>query len=151
MQIRHAFRHPKVLACVIPRMKIAPMFAALAAITLTAGCQVIPDAPNVVGTPAASGSAVPLRQPVAVGDLVVTPWAVKEDSRCPINARCVWAGRLVVTTRIDGEGWRDTADIQLGETYGTHGRVIALVSGEPGRTTERETQPGEYRFLYEAR
>jgi hypothetical protein len=123
----------------------------LVALALTAGCQVIPEGPNVVGTPVAQGTAVPLRQPVAVGDLVVTPWAVKEDSRCPINARCVWAGRLVVTTRIHGQGWRDTADIQLGETYGTHDRVIALVSGEPGKTTDRETQPGEYRFAYEAR
>ncbi len=129
-------------------MKMPVLFAGAA---LLAGCQVIPDAPNVVGTPASAGTAVPLRQPVAVGDVVVTPWAVKEDSRCPVNARCVWAGRLVVTTRIDGDGWRDTADIQLGETYGTHGRVVALVSGEPGRTAGGETPPGQYRFVYEPR
>lgn len=95
-----------------------------------------------------------LGQKVRVGDVTVTPLAVIEDSRCPIDARCVWAGRLVVRTGIDGrtngESWRDTADMRLGETFGTHGRVIALTSGEPGKTTARATPPEAYRFVYEA-
>ena len=33
-----------------------------------------------------------------VGTLAVTPLRVVEDSRCPINARCIWAGRLILTT-----------------------------------------------------
>lgn len=123
---------------------------ALSALAL-AGCAVIPDAPIVQGTPKPEGYRVPIDQPVRVGDLVVTPKAVVEDSRCPANARCVWAGRLIVRTRIDGAGWRDTADLTLGETYGTHDRVIALVSGLPERQTNREIAPREYRFLYEAR
>ena len=47
--------------------------------------------------------------------------------------------------------WRDSADIQLGETFGTHGYVVALVSGEPGKTTGRETRVEDYRFTFEAR
>lgn len=126
--------------------------AALAfAVLPLAGCVVVPNTPAVPRTPMPVGYAVPLEQPVTVGDLVVTPMAVVEDSRCPENARCVWAGRLIVKTRIDGAGWRDTTDITLGETYGTHGRVIALVSGIPEKRADRETQPREYRFVYEAR
>ena len=127
---------------------LAP-FASLA----LAACVVVP-APDST-PPAPQGSAVALGQSVRVGDLTVTPVAVVEDSRCPVNARCVWAGRLVVKTRIDGtaggERWSDSAEMRLGETYGTHGRVIALVSGEPGKTAERETRQEEYRFTYEAR
>lgn len=123
---------------------------ALSAVSL-ASCAVVPDAPIVAGTPVAEGSAVPLGQPVRLGEFVVTPMKVLEDSRCPMNTRCVWAGRLIVTTRIDGAGWRDTADLTLGETYGTHDRVIALVSGIPEKRTDHETQPGEYRFAYETR
>lgn len=122
--------------------------ASLALSASLAACAVIPDAPNVVGTPLPDGTPVALGQPVQVGTVVATPMKVIEDSRCPINARCVWAGRLVVETRIDGAGWRDTANINLGETYGTHGQVIALVSGEPGKTAETETAPGAYRFTY---
>lgn len=105
---------------------------------LLAACAVVP--PPDATPPAPSGSAVALGEKVRVGDVTVTPVAVVEDSRCPINARCIWAGRLVVRTQIDGqangEPWRDTADLRLGETFGTHGRVIALVSGEPGKTAE---------------
>lgn len=111
----------------------------------------VPDAPIVVGTPVAEGTAVALDQPVRAGEVVITPKKVVEDSRCPENARCVWAGRLVVQTRIDGAGWRETTNIALGETYGTHGHVVALVSGLPEKRADRETPSAEYRFVYEAR
>lgn len=128
----------------------ATVALALSALVL-AGCAVVPNAPIVEGTPWPAGTPVPLNQPVQLGEIVVTPKKVIEDSRCPQNARCVWAGRLILQTRIDGAGWRDTADITLGETYGTHGHVVALVSGLPEKQAERETEPGEYRFVYEAR
>lgn len=128
----------------------ALLACALAPLTLSA-CAIIPDGQHAGATPATEGSAVGLSQPVRVGDLTVTPVKVVEDSRCPINARCIWAGRLVVETRIDGAGWRDTADITLGETFGTHERVIALTSGEPGKTTQTEIEPADYRFTYELR
>lgn len=36
----------------------------------------------------------------------VTPLALMEDSRCPMNARCVWAGQVRLTVRIDtGSGY----------------------------------------------
>lgn len=116
-----------------------------------AACAIIPDAPIVEGIPRAELTPVALGQPVYVGDVVVTPKRVVEDSRCPINARCVWAGRLIVETRIDGAGWRDTTNITLGETYATHDRVIALVTGEAWRMTNDEPEPAEYRFVYEPR
>lgn len=116
-----------------------------------AACTIIPDAPIVAGTPRAELTPVAIDQPVRVGSVVVTPKRVVEDSRCPINARCVWPGRLIVETRVDGDGWRDTTNITLGETYATHGHVVALVSGEPGRMTNQETAPSQYRFVYEPR
>lgn len=127
------------------RLALTVLIAPLAA------CAVIPDAPIVEGTPRAELTPVALGQPVHVGNVVVTPKRVVEDSRCPINARCVWAGRLIVETRVDGAGWRETSNITLGETYATHGQVIAFVSGEPGRMTDDEPAPSEYRFVYEPR
>lgn len=128
----------------------APAIGALAFLALS-GCQVIPDAPNVEGTPRAEGTPVAIGQPVAVGPVFVTPKRIVEDSRCPVNARCVWEGRLIVETRIDGAGWRDTAHITLGQTYGTHGTVVALVEAQPQRHTGEAPQPGQYRFVYRAR
>ena len=118
---------------------------------LMTACTVIPDTPKIVGTPLPEGSPVALDQPVRVAEIIATPKRIVEDSRCPVNARCAWAGRLIVQTRIDGDGWRDTADITLSETYGTHGHVVALVTGLPEKIAGRETPPGEYRFVYENR
>lgn len=127
---------------------------ALAPLALLAGCVVYKNAPIVDnGPPAAEGTAVALRQPVQVGAVVATPMGVVEDSRCPVDPRidCFWAGRLVVTTRIDGAGWRETADVTLGEPKQVRDVTLALVSGLPERQAERETPASEYRFVYEAR
>ena len=132
--------------------KLLHVLAPLALSAALAGCVVIPDtAPGA--PPAPQGSAIALGQAVQVGAVVATPLEVVEDSRCPINARCVWAGRLVVKTRIDGAGWRDTADLTLGEPWSTHKVVLALTSGEPGRMAGegQETPKEAYRFTYEAR
>lgn len=124
----------------------------LASFSLTlAACAVIPDAarPETLALP--QGTPAALGQPVRVGAVVATPTEVVEDSRCPINARCVWAGRLVVKTRIDGAGWRETSDLTLGEPFGTHGVVIALTSGNPAPQTGSEIAKENYRFTYELR
>ena len=116
---------------------------------LLTACPILPDARSTPPQPV--GYAVPLGVPVQVGDMVVTPKKLVEDSRCPMNARCVWAGRAIVTTRIVGPDFSDTADLTLGESYGTHGRMLALVSVRPDKTTDREVQPADYRFAYEMR
>ena len=129
-------------------MKIPALVLALAPLSVTA-CAVVPPADSTPPQPA--GYAVPIGQPVQVGDLILTPRKLVEDSRCPMNARCVWAGRVVVKTTIAGAGWADTADLTLGEPYGTHGKVIALVSVRPEKMAGTETQPMKYRFVYEPR
>lgn len=121
-------------------------------LALLAGCIVYQDAPIVDGgPPAVQGTAVALGQPVQAGVVVATPMAVVEDSRCPALVRCVWAGRLVVRTRIDGAGWRETADLTLGEPRLVRGVTVSLVSGLPEKQADRETPMSEYRFVYEAR
>lgn len=122
---------------------------ALSASALIGACTMVPP-PNST-PPQPQGYAVPFDVPVRVGDLVVTPKKLVEDSRCPMNARCVWAGRVVVTARIVGPGFSDTADLTLGEPFGTNGKMLALVSVRPEKTTQAEIGPRNYRFAFEAR
>lgn len=125
------------------------ILAALAAPLAITGCTLVP--PPASTPPQPSGYAVPLGVPVQVGDMVVTPKKLVEDSRCPMNARCVWEGRVVVTARIVGPGFADTADLTLGEPFGTHGKMLALVSVRPEKTTQGEIAPRDYRFAFEPR
>ena len=53
----------------------------------------------------------------------MTPIAIVEDSRCPMNARCVWAGQVRLRVRIDlGSG--------RGETLMTSGEPIQVADGK---------------------
>lgn len=62
-----------------------------------------------------SAGPVALDQTQRVGRLLVTPIKLEEDSRCPMNARCVWAGRVVVRVRIDDGRGRLERKLTLGE------------------------------------
>ena len=119
----------------------------LAAALALGSCASVPSS----SLPARTDGLAALGQPSRVGALVVTPRVVVEDSRCPINARCVWAGRLIVKTRLDGVGWSETVDVTLGEPYSTHGIGLALVSGEPGKMAGSPPSPPASLFGFERR
>ena len=123
---------------------LIPLFA------LSSACAIIPDGPVVDGPVAqAEGTPVPVGEPVWVGKLVATPMTVDEDSRCPMNARCVWAGQLIVSTRIDGAGWREPVPLTLGKVYETHGTTILLASGTPERMAGEQGPDQATHFTYE--
>lgn len=122
---------------------IATLVAALA----LSACATTP----LAGSPVRSDGLATIGQSTRVGALVVTPQAVIEDSRCPINARCVWAGRLILKSRIDGAGWRETVNLTLGEAYATHGTGLALVSAEPGKLAGATPSPPASLFGFEPR
>ncbi len=116
----------------------------LAALGLAA-CATVPAA-----APIRADGFARMGEATRVGSLVVTPRAIIEDSRCPINARCVWAGRAVVRTDVSGPGWRETLTLTLGQRATTHGLGLALTSLEPGKMAGAEAQPLDYLFGFEA-
>ena len=115
----------------------------LAAFALSA-CASLPAA-----VPVRSDGLAHLHEATRVGSLVVTPRAVIEDSRCPINVRCVWAGRAIVRTDVAGPGWRETLDVTLGTPVATHGTTLSLTSVEPARLVGAQAPPLDYRFGFE--
>jgi len=74
---------------------------------------------------------------------------VVEDSRCAYNVQCVWAGRVVVSTRIDGQGWSETVPLTLGEPYTVQGTTITVTQVLPDKIAERTPPRHEYRFIYD--
>lgn len=78
------------------------------------------------------------------GGLVVRPLEVLEDSRCPQNARCVWAGRLRLRVAVEGVGERE---ITLDEAaVETPRGSFALVVASPGPWTDLPQGAVPYRF-----
>ncbi|MFM2372050.1 MAG: hypothetical protein RIS85_1772 [Pseudomonadota bacterium] len=108
----------------------------LPAAALTA-CTVIPTVERSDGFAA-------IGETTLVGSAKVRPDSVVEDSRCPMNARCVWAGRAVVAATVTRGGKVEQRQFTLGEV--TDG--ITLDSVEPGRMTNTEVTPSDYRFHF---
>lgn len=100
--------------------------------------------------PIAEGMPAALGETVRVGTMLATPRSVVEDSRCPVNVQCIQAGRLIVSTRLDGEGWSETVPLTLGEPHAVQGTTVTLVSGRPEKWSERRRPRSEYRFIFEA-
>lgn len=76
-----------------------------------------------------------LGQRVRLGDLGVRPIAVVEDSRCPIGAACVWAGRLRLRAAISGAG---EVELILGEPHAlAAGGTVTLAVAVPEPWADR--------------
>jgi len=101
-----------------------------------AACATVP-APAV-------GPTAALGQIARVEGLTIRPLRVVEDSRCPINARCVWAGRMILHARVGSAPY----DLTLGEPLAIPGGRLTLVAAEPGKTAGHETDPAAYRFTF---
>lgn len=114
-------------------------------------CAIIPDTPMVGKEAASQGTPVGLGEPVWLADVILTPLAVSEDSRCPQGTHCVWEGKLTVSTRITSTHWTQAAPLTLGEPYELMGLTIVLAEALPEKSTQGETAPEAYRFVYEAR
>lgn len=84
-------------------------------------------------TPLPDARAVPLGRSAYADGPVVTPLKVIEDSRCPADVQCVWAGRLIVRTRVAGGAWARTLDLELGKPQAVADGALTLVSARAGR------------------
>ena len=118
---------------------LAPLAFALAA------CASVP--------PAAAGPTAGLGQYAEVYGLRIRPVRVIEDSRCPLDVRCVWAGRLVVETEVSGSAPYQLHQLELGKPRAIAGAggTVTLVAAEPGKTAGAAIPPGAYRFTFQRR
>lgn len=72
----------------------------------------------------------------------IRPVAVVEDSRCPINARCVWAGRLILTVEIGRPGGApQRVNLTLGQPQAVAGATLTLVASEPAKLAGEGNRP----------
>lgn len=117
-------------------MKAAALLAAA-----LAGCASIP--------PTHAGPTAPLGQMTYVNGLKVRPLQIIEDSRCPANVVCVWAGRVVVRTEVTGGSWRKNLDLELGKPQQVADGALTLVAIHPPKQMGVETDPRAYRFTFD--
>lgn len=117
--------------------------AMLAAFALS-GCATIGSA-----TPLPDGRDVAFGQRAMVDGPIVQPVEVLEDSRCPMNARCIWAGRVrVKMIWWRGNGEKQPFEVTLGESTPLADGAIRLESVRPEKMTNVTLKPEDYRFSF---
>ena len=89
------------------------------------------------------GTPVPIPEGVHVGQLVAVPQALLEDSRCPMDARCVWAGRVVLSTRIYGPDFDETVPLHARRAL-RHARDFAHTGVGVAREAGGRRNPGAH-------
>ena len=93
----------------------------------------------------ANGPTASLNEVANLDGLTVRPLAVIEDSRCPANVQCVWAGRVRIRAEVSGDGVRE---LTLGEPAAVSGGTLTLVDVRPGKRTPEVIAPRTYQFTF---
>ena len=76
----------------------------------------------------------------------VTPLKVLEDSRCPMEARCVWAGRVRLEVRIETGSGSSVQELASDKPLPVADGSLELLGAMPPKSTQRTIAPGDYRF-----
>ena len=119
---------------------IVPIVAA----ALLAACSTKSTPPPPPGPSGGIGEAI------LVNGLRLRPVDVVEDSRCPTNVQCVWAGRVRISVRIgapDGSGI-EARELTLGEPIIVQGGTLTLARVEPEKKFAGSIEREAYRFTF---
>ena len=89
-----------------------------------------------------------LGQTVNLGGPKVTPLAVLEDSRCPMEARCIWAGRVRLSVRVTTGAGSMVRELASDKPLQVADGQLVLQGTMPPRSTQHPVQPRDYRFSF---
>jgi hypothetical protein len=99
--------------------------------------------------PAEAGPTAGLGQLAYTNGLRVRPVEIVEDSRCPGDVQCIWAGRLVVRSDVMRGSWRRTLDLELGKPQQVADGALTLVAVTPQKKVGAAIDPRAYRFTFD--
>ncbi len=116
---------------------------ALFLVLALAGCATVSPEPAL--NPVAA-----IGQAARAGPFVVRPIAVVEDSRCPANVQCVWAGRLRLLAEINYDGSSEVLrrELVLGTPLPLPAGTVTLSDARPAPVAGRPIDPAAYRFIF---
>jgi hypothetical protein len=83
---------------------------------------------------------------VRVDGLKVTPLKLLEDSRCPRDVQCVWAGQVRIAATISWGSRVEQVEITQGKPVPAADGTLELVEVTPETTSNITLYPDDYRF-----
>ena len=92
-----------------------------------------------------------LGEVVTALNVTLTPLEVTEDSRCPADAQCIWAGTVKVRTKLQSALGTSEMTLELGSPTTTEAEEITLTEVSPGKTQGGTIPDSSYRFTFEVK
>jgi hypothetical protein len=90
-----------------------------------------------------------LNEKISLFGAKATVTEVVEDSRCPANANCVWAGTVRVKVHATYGIFSKNTVLTLNEPLTYEGHSVTLVAVEPSiQIAGKATPPGDYAFTF---
>lgn len=127
----------------LPRLALSIPILLVALVACTATPR--PDGP----TPLPDAGNVALGQRAYADGPIIQPVAVLEDSRCPENVTCIWAGQVRLKMLWVRPGGRSQPfEVTLGHPAPLADGSIVLEKVSPARRTDRPIKAEDYRFSF---
>ena len=73
---------------------------------------------------------------------------VNNDSRCPMNARCIWAGNVVLTAQLVAGNTEADVLLEQGKTTFFGGYAISIGDVKPDKLANKEIAKTDYQILF---
>jgi hypothetical protein len=80
--------------------------------------------------------------------VTVTPHEVVEDSRCPLDVNCIWAGTLKVRATLSSDLGTSDQVFELGTPITTESVSVTLEKVAPNKHQGVTVSAGEYLFYF---
>jgi hypothetical protein len=80
--------------------------------------------------------------------VAVTPLAVLEDSRCPIDVQCIQAGTVRLSLHVKSAVAEDTLELRIGSSVSSENERLMFIDVEPPRRSGSELPDSEYEFRF---
>lgn len=83
-------------------------------------------------------------------DITVTLLRITEDSRCPSDVTCIWAGTLKAEFQIVVSGKQSITTIELGKSEDINNVTLMFISASPYPKSTNQIAPNEYHLTLSA-
>jgi hypothetical protein len=86
-----------------------------------------------------------------VNGIEITLDSIVQDSRCPLDVQCIWAGQIVAKVKILSLGDThklETAEISSEKSYVFNGYNISISSVTPPKNSKKEIKSGDYLLTF---
>lgn len=121
-----------------PRTALAPVVIETATTTV--------PTPNELTTDTTGVFTLALGETGTSHGWTITPTALVEDSRCPVDVQCIQAGTVRVNVRVGSSTSESIVGLTTPVTI--EGGQITLVKVTPDKNSKNPTKPAEYRFSF---